>query len=150
MRFDFRHCLMHGSERRAGEFELAAGLKRNRGASALVVKTDDVAFVVNRRPAEPLSQSFEKRADAALTGAARVRHGSVIGLIEGELLMLGADAELLGRLRAIFDPGDEFVARRDGGQIRNVARHKETFVRITIREWSDRQSDAGILVQGHA
>ena len=41
--------------------------------------------------------------------------------------MLGADPELRRRLRPRFEPSDQLIARRDGGGIRNVASHCDTF-----------------------
>ena len=45
MRHQFGVGLMHGLDRRARQFELAAGLERNRAAAGDVIEADDV-----RRP----------------------------------------------------------------------------------------------------
>ena len=41
--------------------------------------------------------------------------------------MFGADPELLRRPRSAFDPGDQLIARRDGGGIRNVTKSLRYF-----------------------
>ena len=65
---------MHGFHRRARQFELAAGLQRNRAAAGDVIQPDDVAALHDRLPAEQELHAFEQRADAA---RALVRHGMV-------------------------------------------------------------------------
>jgi hypothetical protein len=47
----------------------------------------------------------------------------VVGDGEGELLVLGADAELRLRLATRFEPGDEFVAGLDRGHVDLVTSH---------------------------
>ena len=47
---------------------------------------------------------------------------------EGEFLVLGADAELRLRLAARFEPGDEFVARLDGGHVDLVTSHARALI----------------------
>ncbi len=47
----------------------------------------------------------------------------MIGDGEGELLVLGADAELCLWLAARFQPGDEFVARLDRRHVDLVTSH---------------------------
>src|SRR4029077_8204509 len=42
---------------------------------------------------------------------------------EGKFLVLGAGAKLRPRLAARFEPGDEFVARLDGGHVDLVTSH---------------------------
>ena len=65
MRHQFRLGLVHGLDRRAGQFELPAGLQRNRAAAGDVVEPDDVAALHDRLPAEQELHAFEQRADAA-------------------------------------------------------------------------------------
>src|SRR6185295_5366108 len=43
---------------------------------------------------------------------------------EGELLVLGADAELRLRLAALLEPRDELVARFDRRQVNDIASHE--------------------------
>src|SRR5580704_18952932 len=125
MRFKLGNGLMDCVERRAGEFELTAGLERDPCPDRCVVETNDIRSVVDRRPAGPLLHSLEKCADAALAPRGRVfiGHGRTAGPVKWNFLMLGADPELLRRPRAACDPGDQFIARRDGGGIRDVASH---------------------------
>ena len=56
---------MDGLDRRAGQFELAAGLERDRAAAGHVDQADDVAALDDRLPAEQVLHAFEQRADAA-------------------------------------------------------------------------------------
>ena len=67
---------MHGLERRAGQFELPAGLERDRAAAGDVVEPDDVVALHDRLPAEQELHAFEQRADAA---RAVIRHRIVTG-----------------------------------------------------------------------
>ena len=99
-----------GRDRRAGQLELAAGLERDRAAAGHVGQADDVRPLHDRLPAEQRLHAFEQRADAA---RAVIGHRLVAGEREGELLVLGADPELLGRLLAGGEPRDELVARFD-------------------------------------
>ena len=65
MRHQLGAGLMHGLERRAGQFELAAGLQRDRAAAGHVIEPDDVAVLDDRLPAEQVLHALEQRADAA-------------------------------------------------------------------------------------
>ena len=105
-----RAGLVHGFDRRAGEFELAARLQRDGAAAGDVEQADDVVVLHDRLPAEQVVHAVEQRADAA---RALIGHRAVVFEHEGEFLVLGADAELLARLAAGFQPRDEFVAAFD-------------------------------------
>ncbi|OIQ72819.1 hypothetical protein GALL_455510 [mine drainage metagenome] len=72
MRHQFGLGLMHGLDRRARQFELAARLQRNRSAAGDVIESDDIAALHDRLPAEQELHAFQQRADAA---RAFVRHG---------------------------------------------------------------------------
>ena len=61
MREQFGRGLVHGLDRRAGEFELAAGLERNRAAAGDVEHADDVLALHDRLPAEQVLHAFEQR-----------------------------------------------------------------------------------------
>ena len=114
---------MHGFHRRAGQFELPAGLQRDRAAAGDVVQADDVAALHDRLPAEQMLHAFEQRADAA---RAFVGHGLMALERERELLVLGADAEFGRRLHARLQPRHEFVARLQRRHIDLVTRHKKS------------------------
>ena len=60
---------------------------------------------------------------ARMLRAAGIGHRPMAVDGEGELLVLGADAELRLRLAARFEPGDEFVARLDRGHVDLVTSH---------------------------
>ena len=107
MRHQLARGLVHGLDRRAGQFELAARLERDRAAAGDVGEADDVRPIHDRLPAEQVLHAFEQRADAA---RALVGHRPVTFERERELLVLGADAELRLRLDAFGEPRDEFVA----------------------------------------
>ena len=89
--------------------------------------------VDDRLPAEALLHAGEEGANAAL---ALVGHGSVVRAIEGEFLVLGADAIGALRLAAFLDPGDELVAALDRRRVRDVARHADCSSAVII-EWGD-------------
>ena len=72
MRHQLALGLVHGLDRRARQFELAARLQRDRAAAGDVVEADDVALLHDRLPAEQELHAFEQRADAA---RALIRHG---------------------------------------------------------------------------
>ena len=120
MRHQFGLGLVHGLDRRAGQFELPAGLQRDRAAAGDVVEADDVALLHDRLPAEQKLHAFEQRADAA---RAFIGHGLMAIQRERRLLVLGADAEIGRRLHAGLDPRDEFVARMQRRHIDLVTRH---------------------------
>src|SRR5579863_6322639 len=109
-------------ERRARQFELAAGFERDRAAGG-IEEADDMAGFDDRFPAELRLHAFEERADAAVAVAPVIRRGLKVGLIERQFLMFGADAEFGGRLGPGLNPSDELVARRYGRRIGNVAGH---------------------------
>ena len=69
------------------------------------------------------SRSCMPSSSARMLRAAGIRHRPVPSHREGEFLVLGADAELRLRLAARFEPGDEFVARLDGGHVDLVTSH---------------------------
>ncbi len=98
---------MHGLDRRARQFELSAGLQRNRAAAGDVIQSDDVAVLHDRLPAEQELHAFQQRADAA---RAFVSHGMVAGKRERRFFVLGADPEFGTRLHACFQPRHQLVA----------------------------------------
>ena len=115
MRHQLGGGLMHVVVGRARQLELAARLQRDGAAAGHVEHADDVVALHDRLPAEQLMHAIEQGVDAALAG---IRYRPMIGDGEGELLVLGADAELCLRLAACFEPGDEFVARLDRASCR--------------------------------
>ena len=123
MRHQLGLGLVHGFDRRTGQFELPAGLQRDRPAAGDVIQPDDVAALHDRLPAEQKLHAFEQRADAA---RALVRHGLMAFERERGLLVLGADAEFGRRLHARFQPRHEFVARLQRRHIDLVTRHKKS------------------------
>ena len=120
MRHQFRAGLVHGLDRRARQLELAARLERDGAAAGDVEQADDVAVLDDRLPAEQVLHALEQRADAR---AALIGHRPVAVDREGELLVLGADAEFRLRLDARFEPRDEFVARFDRRHVDLVTSH---------------------------
>jgi hypothetical protein len=88
-------------DRRARQLELAARLQRD--VAGLAAQRDDLAVLLDRLPAEA-QQPLQDGADAVrpLIG----QRPQVAGA-EGELLVLGADAPLLGRLAAGLEIGHE-------------------------------------------
>ena len=109
-------------ERCAGQFELAAGLQRNRPEARSVGKADQMPAIHDGLPTEALPHPGEQGADAAL---AVIRNGSVALAVEGKFLVLGADAIGLDRLATLLDPVDELVAALDRRRVRDVARHAD-------------------------
>jgi hypothetical protein len=108
------------AERRAGEFELAAGLEADGAAAVVVGEPDDRFAVEDRLPAAAGAQALEQGADS---GVAVVGDGGEIGAAEGELLVLGAEFPGLARARARLDPGDEGISALDRTVVGGVARH---------------------------
>ncbi len=74
---------------RAGQFELAAGFKRNGAAFLGIIKADDIRPVHDRLPSLAFLHPFEKRPNAGLTllRAAFVRNRRMIWLIKREFLV---------------------------------------------------------------
>src|SRR5262245_25074698 len=64
--------------------------------------------------------AFKKGTDAA---PGCIRNGPVVGDGEGEFFVLGADAELVFRLAARFEPGNKFVASLDWSHVDLVTGH---------------------------
>src|SRR3954471_8590525 len=120
MRHQLAVGLVSRFERRAGQFELSAGLERDRSSPGHVRQAYDVRPVHDRLPAEQVLHPDQQSANRAL---ALVGNGIVLARREGKLLVLGADAEFLLRLRPLFEPSDELVARFDRGQVDNVTGH---------------------------
>ena len=120
MRHQLAAGLVDGLDRRAGKLELSARLERDRPAAGHVREADDVRPVHDRLPAEQMLHADQQRMDRAL---ALIGHRIVAVGREGEFLVLGADAELRFRLRALFEPGDQLVARFDGRQVDYVTSH---------------------------
>jgi hypothetical protein len=120
MRHQLGMCLMHVFQRRAGQFELPAGLQRNRAAPGHVVESDDILALHDRLPAEQELHAVQQRADAARP---LIGHGIVPVHREGEFLVLGADAPFRFWLAARFEPGDEFVAPLDRRHVDLVTGH---------------------------
>ena len=109
-----------GRLRRAGKLELAARLERDRAAAFRLVKADQRALVLDRRPAEARLGAFEQGPDAAI---ALVRDRRQIGRVEWELLVLDADAERFGWLAARRQPRHQIVAGFDDLSVDDVAGH---------------------------
>ena len=65
VRHQLRGGLMHGLDWRAGQFELAARLERDRATAGDVEQADDVAVFDDWLPAEQMLHAFEQCADAA-------------------------------------------------------------------------------------
>ena len=107
-------------ERRAGKLELSAGLERNGAAAVRVVEADQMAAVFDAVPAEPLAHAFEQRPNAA---CAAVGDRRMVGAVEGDLFVLGADPERARRLAPRFEPRDQGVARLHNLTIDDVASH---------------------------
>jgi hypothetical protein len=120
VRDQFGRGLMHGFDRRARKFELPAGLERDRAAAGNVEQADDRLALHDRLPAQEIAHPLQHRANAALSG---IGHRLVPGEREGQFLVLGADAETLGRLAALLEPMHELVARLDRRQVDLVACH---------------------------
>jgi len=72
----------------------------------------EAAFGGGRLPEAPLRSSVDTSAGSLYLMPSHGPQG--VGM-EQELLVLGADAPLGARLRARRDPGDEVIARADGG-----------------------------------
>ena len=68
MRHQFGGGLVHGLDRRARQFELAARLERNGAAAGDVEHADDVVALHDRLPAEQMLHAVEQRADRARPG----------------------------------------------------------------------------------
>ena len=110
---------MDGLERRAGELELAARLEADVGAA--LGQADQLAGLLDRRPAVAVAQALEHRADRAV---ALVGQRQAVGDAVAELLVLGADApvglglaaggEILGELVAALDEAAAGLGDRHG------------------------------------
>src|SRR3954468_24580052 len=96
--------LVQRLQRRAAQLELAARLQAD--VAALLGERDRLAVLPHRRPAEPLGQPFQKRADAARSGVGQ-RAQVVLG--EAELLVLGADAPSRPRFAALGQVLDQLA-----------------------------------------
>ena len=83
-------------------------------------------LVLDPVPAEEALHQLEEAPDAAL---ALVGHGAAVGLVEAELLVLGADAPRALRLGAGGERLDKLVARFDRRRVGNVAGHSWSFAR---------------------
>ncbi len=84
-------------------------------------KADDVAGIHDRIPAESFAACRSSMApDAAL---AAIGHRRIAIDIEGEFLVLGADAPLVARFVAFGQVFDEFVKVFNWPEIGSVARH---------------------------
>ena len=127
---------MQRFELRAGQFELAAGLERDRPAAGDVEQADDVFPFRDRLPAEQMLHAFEQRANAA---PPLVGHRTMARQREGKLLVLGADAELRFRFDALGKPIHEIVAPLDRRQVDLITRHA-----------GSREKAAAILYAGRA
>ena len=111
---------MHVLDRRARQFELPAGLQRNRAAAGDVVEPDDVAALHDRFPAEQELHALEQGADPA---APFVGNGKMALGRERRLFVFGADPEFGNGLHAGLQPRDQFVARLQRRHIDLVTRH---------------------------
>ena len=57
--------LVNRFERRAGQFELAAGFERDIAQTMRVAERDDVVALIDARPAEAVAQAFQQGPDGA-------------------------------------------------------------------------------------
>ena len=126
MRHQFGAGLVHGLDRRTGQFELPAGLQRDGAAAGDVGQSDDVVALHDRLPAEHVLHAFEQRMDRA---PPMVGHRAMAIEREHELLVLGTDAEIRLRLTPRLEPRDQVVARLDRRHVDLVASHAEGFRR---------------------
>src|SRR5258708_29401364 len=100
--------VMHGGERRAGQFELSARFQADIGVAARQPDQGLAAFIVvfeNRGPAKP-HQAFHQGAD---TGVASVLDRLKTAQSEDEFFVLRADAKRGRILAARRKPGGEIV-----------------------------------------
>src|SRR4029079_16557915 len=104
--------LVDGFERRCRQLELPARLEADGAPFGAIpaAKSNDVALLQHLVPAEAIAQRLQQDADAAF---ALIGHRRKAGGVEGEFLVLGADAPLALRLRPRLEIGDELVPRRD-------------------------------------
>ncbi len=123
MRHQFGLGLVHGLDRRTGQFELPAGFQRDRPAAGDIVQPDDVAALHDRLPAEQELHTFEQRADAP---CALIGNGTVALQREWRLLVFGADPEFRIGLCARFQPRHQFGARLQRRHIDLVTRHENS------------------------
>src|SRR5271165_2323393 len=85
---------VRGLEGRARQFKLAARLERDRPAALCVKEADQVSAVLDSLPPKLGVHALDERGD---TLRACIRHGRELGAVEGNLLVLRADAERPGR-----------------------------------------------------
>ena len=113
--------LVQRLDRRAGQFELAARLDRDCAHTMLFAKADDVLAIHDRLPAEFGLHALQQRRDA---GFPIVGNRAVVGAEEGELLVLGADPELLLRLRPCVHIGRHVIEGAERGLVGRVTGHE--------------------------
>ena len=113
--------VVRGLERRARQFELAAGFERNRRAAICVIEADQMAAVLDALPAELGVHPFEQGANPAF---ALIGHRREAGAVKRDLLVLRADTKRTGRLASCFEPGRKRVARLNDFPVDDVASHK--------------------------
>ncbi len=112
MLVDFLAGVVDGFEGGAGEFELAAGLKRDIAKAAGVGERDDRLALVDALPAEAVTQAFEQATDRARAIIGNRTEG--IGE-EGKFFVLGANAPILAGFRTGGEIVDELGLGLDGG-----------------------------------
>ena len=134
--------LMHGFERRAAQFELAAGFEGDR-TSRIVRQRDGVAVFDYRLPAEP-GHPLQQSSDPVWS---LIGHPAQIGAAEDEFLVLGPNPPFSGRLRSgseVFDDlsfvGDRFSRRARRG------RHPR---RNSLERWAGRVGSLGCVGRPH-
>ena len=120
MRVEFARDPVDGRLRRAGQFELAARLERNRGAADRVEQADELAVVLDRLPAQALAHALQQRANPA---RAFIGNGRQIRFVERNFLVFRADAKRVGGLAAGFQPGDQIVTGLNDFGVDDVAGH---------------------------
>ena len=107
-------------ERRARELELSSRFERDRAFAMRVIEADQGALVLDALPAEMGPHALQERPDAPF---AAIRHGSMIGAIEGDLFVLRANPERALGLASRLEPGHERIARLNNFTIDDVASH---------------------------
>ena len=121
MRHQLGAGLVHGLHRRAGQFELAAGLERYRAAAGYVEQADDVVALHDRLPAEQMLHAFEQRADAS--AARHKATGRWPSTVKANFSCSVPMRILRLRLAARLEPRDELVARLDRRHVDLVTSH---------------------------
>ncbi len=122
MRHQLGVGLMHGFQRRAGQFELPARLERNRAAAGDVVEADDVVALHDRLPAEQVLHAFEQLARCR-AGPHRAP-GCCRSMVKGNFSCSVPMRHCDFGLQPFSNQRDEFVAPLDRRHVDLVTGHK--------------------------